>query len=96
MTMSNEVKELAKKLETGKSAEAKKIEALLKATDSDAVKQALSERLRELEQPSVEFDQVVFEAESLGYSKEYVFRLGLSKLANQLAWQEKQAEKKAE
>jgi len=38
-------------------------------------------------------EQITAEIEGLGYSINYILKLGLSKLGNQLQWQEKKVEK---
>lgn len=91
---SEQVKELARMLDSEKSAEAKKVEALLKTTSDENLKSILQERLNELDKPAMTIEEAQEDIEGLGYTMQYILKLGLSKLGNQLAWQEKQAAKK--
>jgi len=93
ITRSEEVKYLARSMESGKSAEAKKIEGLIKETDDETFKAILREKLNALDQPDMSIERAVREIEGLGYSERYILKLGLSKLGNQLQWQEKKEQK---
>jgi hypothetical protein len=95
VTRSEEVKYLARSLETGKSKEAKSIEGLIKETKDETFKAILRDKLDALDQPDMSIERVVREIEGLGYSERYILKLGLSKLGNQLQWQEKQEAKKS-
>ena len=95
ITRSEEVKHLVRSLETGKSKEAKNIESVIKVTEDETFKAILREKLNALDQPDMSIERVVREIEGLGYSERYILKLGLSKLGNQLQWQEKQEAKKS-
>ena len=96
VTRSEEVKYLVRSLETGKSKEAKNIESVIKETDDETFKAILREKLNALDQPDMSIERAIREIEGLGYSERYILKLGLSKLGNQLQWQEKQEAKKKE
>jgi len=90
---SEQVKHLARSLEGRKSTEAKRIEAVLKETDDKVFQQILRDKLDTLNTPAMSVEQITAEIEGLGYSINYILKLGLSKLGNQLQWQEKKVEK---
>ena len=96
ITRSEEVKHLVRSLETGKSKEAKNIESVIKVTEDETFKAILREKLNALDQPDMSIERAIREIEGLGYSERYILKLGLSKLGNQLQWQEKQEAKKKE
>jgi hypothetical protein len=90
---SEQIKHLARSLESGKSKAAKQIESLIEETDDEVFKKILRDKLSEIDQPDMSIERAIREIEGLGYSERYILKLGLSKLGNQLQWQEKKVEK---